>query len=61
MAFRIEYYRDGKAVMAMPCPKNLDEAIKDARRGLETFDASKAYIRDVDGHGRQDTVIERVV
>lgn len=59
MAFRIEYYANKQRVMAVSCPKSLEEAIRDAAGGLRQFNAERAWVRDIDGRGRNDTLVQR--
>lgn len=44
--FRIEYFRNGILIKACPSHRSKDEAIADARLGLETHHAQLAVVRD---------------
>ena len=44
--FRIEYFRDGILIKACPSHRSKEDAIADARSGLETHHAQLAVIRD---------------
>lgn len=46
MALRIDYFRNGEKVMAVPCTHTLDRAREDAAAGLEKYDADTARILD---------------
>ena len=59
VAFRIEYFAKRERVMAVPCPKTLEEAVQDAAAGLNRYGADRAHVRDIDGRGKNDRIIER--
>jgi hypothetical protein len=59
MAFRVEFYRNGRTMMITSNPKDLEDTIRDTAAGLERYDADRAFIRDMDGRGKRDTVIVR--
>jgi hypothetical protein len=59
MAFRIEYFRQGVPVMAVPFPRSLGEAKAAALTGLDTHDADVARILDMDHKGTIVGVVRR--
>lgn len=58
MAFRIDYFREGTKVGAVPCPKSLDDVFKDAATGLVKHNADLARILDMDKKGKEVGVVK---
>jgi hypothetical protein len=52
MSFRIEYYLNDVLVGVAPCPKNLQDTIASASRGLALHKADKAVIIDMTAGGK---------
>ncbi len=59
MTFRIEYFRHGVQVMAVPFPKTLGQAKTAALTGLDTHDADVARILDMGHKGTIVGVVRR--
>jgi hypothetical protein len=59
MALRIEYFRQGVQVGAVPCPKRPDEAKAAALKGLICHRADLAKILDMDNKSKLVGVVKR--
>jgi hypothetical protein len=59
MALRIEYFRQGVQVGAVPCPTTLEEAKMAALEGLFIQNADLAKIVDMDNKGKLVGVVKR--
>ena len=53
MAYRIEYFREGREIGTTPWAQSLDDTIRVARDGLVRHQADFARIVDVDGSGAE--------
>ena len=60
MTFRIEYFRHGTQVIAVPFPRTLVEAKTAALVGLDTHDADVARILDMGHRGTIVGVVRRM-
>ena len=58
MALRIEYFRQGVQVGAVPCPKTPEEAKIAALEGLFIHSADLAKILDLDNKGKLVGVVK---
>ena len=59
MALRIEYFRKGEKVGAVPCPRLEHEVLNVALNGLVQHDADMARVLDMDDKGRLLSVVRR--
>ena len=53
MAFRIDYYRKGEKVGAVPYPGSRQESLNAATNGLKRHEADEARILDMDHRGKE--------
>ena len=58
VAYRIEFFKGSQLVMALACPKTLDDAKTLAQSKLAAFGADKARIRDMDREGHIVGMVE---
>ena len=59
VALRIEYFSNGEKVMAVVCPKWLEEAKKDALKGLAVYSADTARILDMSESANVVAIVKR--
>ena len=59
MAFRIDYFRKGVKVGAVPYPGSRDESLNAAATGLKRHDADVTRIRDMDNKGKEAGSVTR--
>ena len=60
MAFRIDYYRRGERILAVPSISDLPTVKQAAEAGLAKFNADKAHILDMTRAGKILAVITQV-
>ena len=53
MSFRIDYYRKGERVGAVPYPGSREQTLDAAANGLKRHDADIARILDMDHQGKE--------
>ena len=53
LAFRIDYFRKGAKIAAVPFPGSRQESLNAAANGLKRLDADEARILDMDHKGKE--------